>query len=282
MFSPCTGRDCGPNRRNGDWWYFYSCPRFRLHKVCSTTGTGKSYLFPSHSSKLWAKPGVNRDDFCWFALHCCLPPYSTVASLQIWKYKPALPSALATPLHTWTAQLAGVGRWRLKRDSVLESVVDRRHEVSTRQLPAMSSVSTALNRNCHTVLSLATMDKMPSVSQVRTVVCSVPGLFLQSCRHHRQLASPHQQHKRQPRHQTPRGDPAGSPSPPPPPPQHRPQEVCSHPSRVAILAVALWETTMCGCLRVCDNHSLSMEILICFYKAVVQYYLLHFIEHLLY
>ena len=41
----------------------------------------------------------------------------------------------------------------------------------------MSSVSTALHRNCHTTLCLATMDKMPSVSQVRIGSYSVRGFY---------------------------------------------------------------------------------------------------------
>ena len=103
-------------------------------------------------------------------------------------------------------------------------------------------------------------------------------LLLKWCRHHRQLASLHQQHKHQPLLQTPQAVQPGSPSLPLPLPQHQPQEEVSlPPSQAAIIAVALCETTMFGCPRVCDIvTSLSLKTLICFYKAVVRYYLFAF------
>ena len=52
-------------------------------------------------------------------------------------------------------------------------------------------------------------------------------LLLKCCRHHRQLASLHQQHKHQPRLRTPQAVQPGSPSLPLPLPQHQPQEEVS-------------------------------------------------------
>merc|ERR1711997_467888 len=55
-----------------------------------------------------------------------------------------------------------------------ESVVRTDDTRSPHLTTAMSSVSSALNRNFQTALSLATMDKIPSVSQTSQTTCFTP------------------------------------------------------------------------------------------------------------